>query len=163
MATALCRCTNKQQVLPKVIWGEPRRHPSRQRMDSPAACAIICAMLTAEESNHSAAGTLHPHRTDWHTTTAYRDRPTDGRGNKPVRISAYALLYWYRAKRLIINFFCIVRLWVFLARHAISRLYDVRKVFFVPWVVTIGRLGCGACRRHRTGAAMHLQYKSTQR
>jgi len=42
-------------------------------------------------------------------------------------------------------------------------LYDVRKVSFVPWVVTIGRLGCGACRRHRTGAAIHLQYKSTQR
>ena len=25
--------------LPKVIWEEPRRHPSRQRMHSPAACA----------------------------------------------------------------------------------------------------------------------------
>jgi len=42
---------------PKVIWEEPRRYPTRQRMDSPAACAS-CAMLmlTADESNHSAAG-----------------------------------------------------------------------------------------------------------
>jgi len=28
-------------------------------------------MPTADESNHSAAGTLHPHRTDELTTTAY--------------------------------------------------------------------------------------------
>ena len=48
-----------KQVLPKVIWEEPRRHPSWQRMDSPAACAS-CAVPTADESNHSAAGTLHP-------------------------------------------------------------------------------------------------------
>ena len=33
---------------PEVIWEE-------QRMDSPAACAS-CTMLTADESNHSAAG-----------------------------------------------------------------------------------------------------------
>jgi len=32
-----------------------------QRMDSPAAY-YSCAVLTAEESNHSAAGTLYPHR-----------------------------------------------------------------------------------------------------
>jgi len=44
-----------------VIWEEPRRHPSRQRMDSPAACAS-CAMPTADESNHSAADMLHLHR-----------------------------------------------------------------------------------------------------
>jgi len=50
-------------VLPEVIWEEPRRHHSRQRMDSPAACAK-CAMPTADESNHAAAGTLHPHHTD---------------------------------------------------------------------------------------------------
>jgi len=30
--------------------------------------ATICAMPTADESNHSAAGTLHGHRTDGHTT-----------------------------------------------------------------------------------------------
>jgi len=30
-------------VIPNVIWEEPRRHPSRQRMDSLAACATICA------------------------------------------------------------------------------------------------------------------------
>jgi len=35
----------------EVIWEESCRHPSRQRMDSPAACATICAMLTAGESN----------------------------------------------------------------------------------------------------------------
>ena len=46
---------------PKVIWEELRRHPSRQRMDSSAACAS-CAMATAYEYNHSVVGTLHPHR-----------------------------------------------------------------------------------------------------
>jgi len=40
---------------PKVIWEEPRRHPSRQKMDSPAAYAS-CAMPTADKFNHSAAG-----------------------------------------------------------------------------------------------------------
>jgi len=48
--------------VPKVTWEEPRRHPSRQRMDSLTACAS-CTMPTADESNHSAAGTLHPNRT----------------------------------------------------------------------------------------------------
>jgi len=52
---------------PKVTWEEPRRHSSRQRMNSAAVCATICAMSTADESNHSAAGTLHPHRTDRRT------------------------------------------------------------------------------------------------
>ena len=33
-----------RQVLIEVIWDMPRRHPSRQTMDSPAACATICAM-----------------------------------------------------------------------------------------------------------------------
>jgi len=50
---------------------EPRRHPSRQRMDSPPACATIGAMPTADEPNHSAAGTLHPYHIDGHMTTAY--------------------------------------------------------------------------------------------
>jgi len=59
------------QVFPKVIWEEPQRHSLRQRMDSPAACATICAMPTADESNHSAANTLHQHRTVGDTTTAY--------------------------------------------------------------------------------------------
>jgi len=54
-----------------VIWKETRRHFSRQRMDSPAACATIRAMPTADKSNHSAAGTLHPHCTDGHTITVY--------------------------------------------------------------------------------------------
>ena len=40
------------QVLRKVM----------ERMDSPALYATSCAMHTADGSNHSAAGTLHPHR-----------------------------------------------------------------------------------------------------
>jgi len=60
---------NCKQVLPKVIWEELCRHPSRQKMDSPAVCAS-CAMPTADESSHSAAGMLHPHHTDGHTTMA---------------------------------------------------------------------------------------------
>ena len=36
--------------------------PDAQGMDSPAACAS-CAMPTADEYNHSAAGTTHLHRT----------------------------------------------------------------------------------------------------
>ena len=55
---------------PKVIWKEPRCHPSWQRMDSSAACAS-CALPTADEFNHSAASRLHPDYTDGHTTTAY--------------------------------------------------------------------------------------------
>ena len=47
---------------PQCHMGTARRHPSRQRMHSPASCAISCAMPTADESSHSAAGTLHPHR-----------------------------------------------------------------------------------------------------
>jgi len=35
---------------------------SRQRMHSPASYATCCVMPTSNESNHSAAGTLHPHR-----------------------------------------------------------------------------------------------------
>jgi len=35
--------------------------PLQQRMDLPAACAS-CAVPTADESSHSAVGTLHPHR-----------------------------------------------------------------------------------------------------
>jgi len=38
-----------------------RCHPSWQRMHSPTSCATICTMPSADESNHSAAGTLHPH------------------------------------------------------------------------------------------------------
>ena len=34
-------------------------------------CVCYCAMLTADESNHSATSTLHPHCTDGHTTTTY--------------------------------------------------------------------------------------------
>jgi len=33
-----------------------------QRMDSSAACATSCSVPTVGESSHSAAGTLHPHR-----------------------------------------------------------------------------------------------------
>jgi len=40
-------------------------------MDSPTACATICAIPTADESNHSPAGMLHPPYTDGHSTTAY--------------------------------------------------------------------------------------------
>ena len=57
----LLRCWQSvKQVLPEVTWEEPRRHPLRQRMDSPASCATSCAMPTTDESNHSAAGTTHP-------------------------------------------------------------------------------------------------------
>jgi len=42
-------------------FGNSALPPSRQRMDLPAAYAS-CAMSTADESNHSAAGTLHPQR-----------------------------------------------------------------------------------------------------
>jgi len=44
---------------PKVIWEQPRRHPSQQRMDLPAASAN--PMPTVDKSNHSATGTLHPY------------------------------------------------------------------------------------------------------
>jgi len=43
--------------LVKVFEKKPRRHISRLRMDSSAACAS-CAMLTADESNRSASGML---------------------------------------------------------------------------------------------------------
>jgi len=55
---------------PKVIWEEPSRQPSWQKMDSPTTCAN-CTMPTADKSNHSATGTLHPHHTDGNTTMAY--------------------------------------------------------------------------------------------
>jgi len=69
------RVQQLKQVLPKVILEEPHRQPSRERMDSPAACAS-CAMPTADESNHSAAGTLHPHRrTGWTHIPFHNSRP----------------------------------------------------------------------------------------
>jgi len=43
-------------------FGKSATLPSRQRMDSPASCATNCAVPSAEESNHSSVGTLHPHR-----------------------------------------------------------------------------------------------------
>jgi len=58
------------QVLPTVIWGR-HCHTWWKRMDSPTGCATICAMPTADKSNHSATGTLHPHLTDGHMMTAY--------------------------------------------------------------------------------------------
>jgi len=54
--------------IPKVIWEESRCHPTRQRMDSSAACAS-CPMATADESNHSAAGTLYIHTVPHHGAT----------------------------------------------------------------------------------------------
>jgi len=45
----------------KVIWEELYHHSSWQEMESPAACAS-CAVPTADEFSHSAAGTLHPQR-----------------------------------------------------------------------------------------------------
>jgi len=63
-----CGTPAKSNKSSPLIWEEPRRHPARQKMDSPAACAS-CAMPIAVESNHSAAGTLHPHHTDGQTTT----------------------------------------------------------------------------------------------
>jgi len=61
-------CGLYPKVFPKVIWHSHVATPPRQRMDSHTACAS-CAMLTADESSHSAASTLHPHHTDGHTTT----------------------------------------------------------------------------------------------
>jgi len=55
-------------VLPKVIWEEPRCHPSwREWTHLLHVLAKICAMTTADESNDSAAGTLHPH----HSATCF--------------------------------------------------------------------------------------------
>jgi len=42
--------------------GRAHRHSSWQRMHSSASCATSCTLLTANESNHSAAGMLRPHR-----------------------------------------------------------------------------------------------------
>jgi len=53
--------SDNKQVLPK-SFGNSALPPSRQRMHSSASCAISCAMLTADESSHSAAGRVHPHR-----------------------------------------------------------------------------------------------------
>jgi len=48
---------------PEVIWEEPRRRPSRREWTHLLRVHdTSCAMPTADESNHSAAGTLHPHR-----------------------------------------------------------------------------------------------------
>ena len=47
------------------------RHPPRQKMNLPAACAS-CALPTADESNHSAASTSTP-RTQCHDDDIYRD------------------------------------------------------------------------------------------
>jgi len=52
----------KETSPPQSHLGRERRYPSRQRMDSPTSCAISCAIPIADESNHSATGTLHPHR-----------------------------------------------------------------------------------------------------
>jgi len=60
-----------KQVLFNIIWEQPHRNPSRQRMESSATCATICAVPTADESNHSATSMLHPHHADIHSTTAY--------------------------------------------------------------------------------------------
>jgi len=60
---------------PKVIWEEPRSHPSWQRMDSPAACATIRAMPTHD--NHSAAGTHCIHTAQTDTRRRYILRPAD--------------------------------------------------------------------------------------
>jgi len=45
--------TAQETSPPKVIWEQPSRRPSWQRMDSPTACASK-AMPTADKSNHSA-------------------------------------------------------------------------------------------------------------
>jgi len=46
--------------------GRAHCYPSWQRMDTPASCATSCVIPTADESNHSSMGTLHPH----HSATA---------------------------------------------------------------------------------------------
>jgi len=59
----------EQQVLCKVICKVPCHHPSWQKMRTHLLymLAVQCP-LHADKSNHSAAGTLHPHDTDtwWH-------------------------------------------------------------------------------------------------
>jgi len=45
---------------PQSHLGKAHRHPSQQRMHLSAVCAS-CAMTTADQSNYSAAGTLHPY------------------------------------------------------------------------------------------------------
>ena len=50
-------CDDAKQSPPQSHLGRGHRYPSRQRLDSPASCAIP----TADESNHSATGTLHIH------------------------------------------------------------------------------------------------------
>jgi len=48
---------------PKVIWEEYVAIPhGRECSRLLRTCAASCAVPTADESNHSAAGTLHPHR-----------------------------------------------------------------------------------------------------
>jgi len=42
--------------------GRAHRYPSLQKMDLPTFCATSCAIPTADESNHSATGTVYPHR-----------------------------------------------------------------------------------------------------
>jgi len=70
---------------PQSHLGEARRHPSQQRMHSSSLCATSCAMLTADESNHLAAGTLHLHCSV--TCVPYvTDRPTLSLDNRSVRI-----------------------------------------------------------------------------
>jgi len=51
----------KSTSFPQSNLGRARRYPSRQKMDSPALCATICAIPTADESSHSATGMLHLH------------------------------------------------------------------------------------------------------
>ena len=44
---------------PQSHLGRVRCYPSRQRLDLPASCVTSCAVPTADESSHSATGTLH--------------------------------------------------------------------------------------------------------
>ena len=74
--------------------GRAASPPLTQRMDSPASCATSCAMPIADKSNHSAAGTLHPHRSATcflHVTLCCR-LPTPSPKKLPLPIGATHLL-----------------------------------------------------------------------
>jgi len=57
----LTRFVTRLTSPPQSHLGRTRRYPSRQRLDLLASCATSCVIPTADESNHSATGTLHPH------------------------------------------------------------------------------------------------------
>jgi len=60
VSTMCCFCTDSNKKFQSNL-GRAASLPIIQRMDSSAPCATSCAIPTVDESNHSAAGSLHPH------------------------------------------------------------------------------------------------------